>query len=375
VFCGVACLLAASTLSPATASASDRYIVVLQDGTPNPGEVAREHQQRAGVDPGPVYRHALKGYVGTFPRGRVDALRRDKRVAYVERDSRVHAVGQNLPWGVNKVDADRSSTLAGNGSGTVTPAHAFVLDTGIYRHADLNVINHVNFAGGSNGDCNGHGTHVAGTLAAKDNASTVVGVGPGTRLTGVKVLDCEGSGSSSDVIAGIDYVTRRAPYTSGPDVANMSLSGTPSQAMDDAVRRSAASGVFYAVAAGNDGSGACRKSPARAGAGTVNGIATVAATGPLDREASFSNYGTCVDIWAPGVSIPSTRRGGGTTTMSGTSMSTPHVAAGAALYLSRSPGTPVGVEGKLKSSAKSTATRSKDGRFIRRLNVGGGAGF
>jgi serine protease len=210
---------------------------------------------------------------------------------------------------------------------------------------------------------------VAGTVAARDNASDVVGVAPGAPLTGVKVLGCGGSGSNSGVIAGIDWVTANAVK---PAVANMSLGGSVSQAVDDAVRRSAASGVFYALAAGNDGADACGHSPARAGAGTNNGIMTVAATDSADREASWSNYGSCVDIWAPGVSVLSTRKGGGTTTMSGTSMASPHGAGGGALYLSTNTGSsPAAVESALKSAAQATGTTSKDGRGIVREYVGG----
>ncbi len=238
----------------------------------------------------------------------------------------------------------------------------------IATHRDLNLARHVNFAGGKNTDCNGHGTHVAGTVAAKDDANDVVGVAPAAPLTGVKVLGCNGSGSYSGVIAGVDWVTANA---SKPAVANMSLGGPVSQALDDAVVKSSNSGVFYALAAGNDGADACTSSPARAGAGT-NGIATVAATNSTNAEASWSNFGTCVDIWAPGVSILSTRKGGGTTTMSGTSMASPHTAGGGALYLSGNPTAgPTAVESALTGAATSTGTSSKDGRSINRLDVGG----
>jgi serine protease len=187
-------------------------------------------------------------------------------------------------------------------------------------------------------------------------------------LTGVKVLGCNGSGTTSGVIKGVDWVTANAQK---PAVANMSLGGSVSQALDDAVRRSAGSGVFYAVAAGNSGANACNYSPARAGAGTNNGVMTIAATDTSDREASWSNFGNCVDVWAPGVSTLSTRVNGGTTTMSGTSMASPHGAGGAALYLSRTNTTPASVEATLKTAATTTANRSKDGRTIRRLWVGG----
>jgi subtilisin family serine protease len=277
-------------------------------------------------------------------------------------------VAQTLPWGINKVDADVSSTIAGNGTGAIDNVNVYVIDTGIdTAHADLRVVSHVNFASGPNRDCHGHGTHVAGTVAARDNTSDVVGVAPGARLTGVKVLGCGGTGSTSGVIAGVDWVTANAAK---PAVANMSLGGSASQALDDAVRRSATAGVFYALAAGNEGANACTRSPARAGAGTNNGIMTIAATDSSDREASWSNYGSCVDLWAPGVSILSTRRGGGTTTMSGTSMASPHAAGGGALYLSSHTGdSPLAVEGALKSAATITANKSKDERTITRLNV------
>jgi len=365
-----AALLVASAPALATslgASEAKSYIVVLKDSVSDPGEVSDQHRGRYGAQLRHVYRHALKGYAATIPNERVDDVRRDSRVDYVERDQTAHVIGQTLPWGIDKVDADTSSTLAGNGSGAVSTVNSYVIDTGIAQHADLNVVKHMNFAGGKNVDCNGHGTHVAGSVAARDNTSDVVGVAPGAPLTGVKVLGCNGSGSYSGVIKGVDWVTANAVK---PAVANMSLGGPPSQALDDAVIKSASSGVFYALAAGNDGTNACDSSPARVG--TTDGIATVAATDSSDAEASWSNWGPCVDIWAPGVSILSTKRGGGTTTMSGTSMASPHAAGGAALWLSKNTSaTPDGAETALKNSARSTGTVSKDGRLITRLYVGG----
>jgi subtilisin family serine protease len=353
---------------PAAASAApERYIVVLKDGVSDSGQVARDHSRRHGASVGFVYGHALKGYSATIPSERVAALRADSRVAYVVPDGVASAVAQTLPWGIDKIDADASSTLAGNGSGAVTNVNAYVIDSGIASHPDLNLTGHVNFAAGKNTDCNGHGTHVAGTIAARDNAADVVGVAPGAPLTGVKVLGCSGSGSWSGVIKGIDWVTANARK---PAVANMSLGGGANQAVDDAVRGSAASGVFYALAAGNEGANACNSSPARAG--TSAGIVTTAATDSSDAEASWSNFGPCVDLWSPGVGILSTRRGGGTTTMSGTSMASPHSAGGGALYLSTNTGaSPADVEAALRSSATLTRTASKDGRAITRLYVGG----
>lgn len=346
-----------------------RYIVVLKPGV-TARAVANEHAAAHAATISFVYSHALSGYAATIPNARLAAIRADERVDYVEPDGEMSAVAQTVPYGIVKIGADVSSTRAGDGIGAVSNVNAYIIDTGIdAAHTDLNVVGHVNFAGGPNRDCHGHGTHVAGTVAAKDNGIDVVGVAPGAPLTGVKVLGCNGSGSNSGVIAGIDWVTANAVK---PAVANMSLGGGVSQAIDDAVRRSAASGVFYALAAGNDGADACSHSPARAGAGTNNGIMTVGATDSADKEASFSNYGTCVDIWAPGVSVVSTRKGGGTTTMSGTSMASPHGAGGGALYLSTSAGaSPSFVESALKSAAQTPGTKSKDSRSITREYVGG----
>ena len=347
-----------------------RYIVVLEEGVRDPTAVAREHAQHHGAEVLHTYRHAVEGYAARIPDRRLDRVRADGRVAYVEADQAMNAEAQTIPWGVNKIDADASSTLAGNGSGAVSNVNAYVIDSGIYKHPDLNVVKHVNFTGdGRNRDCYGHGTHVAGSVAAKDNASDVVGAAPGAPLTGVKVLSCSGSGSTSGVIKGVDWVTANATK---PAIANMSLSGGLSRALDDAVRNSAASGVFYSLAAGNQGADACNHSPARAGAGTNNGIATVAATNSSDGEWRSSNHGPCVDVWAPGAGILSTKEGGGTATKSGTSMAAPHVGGGAALYLSRNTSaSPTTVEGALTSSARTTTNTSKDGAAIVREYVGG----
>jgi subtilisin family serine protease len=248
--------------------------------------------------------------------------------------------------------------------------HAYVIDTGIGTHSDLNLVQHINFAGGSNTDCNGHGTHVAGTIGGRDNTLNVVGVAPGVPLHGVKVLDCNGSGMNSAVIKGVDWVTANAIK---PAVANMSLGGGVSLALDNAVRRSVASGVFYALAAGNEGDDACGSSPARTGFtsdDSPNGIATTGATDRNNQEAGFSNFGRCVDIWSPGVDILSTRLGGGTQRLSGTSMASPHTAGGAALYLSRNTGaSPAAVESALRTNAALPGTTSKDGRQIQLLQV------
>ncbi|HET7269822.1 MAG TPA: S8 family serine peptidase [Rubrobacter sp.] len=352
---------------PPNDNASGRYIVVLKDGVDSPGQVAAEISRRNNAEVGFVYRSALKGFSVVVPNSRVAEVRADKRVDYVERDGTMKTVAQRLPWGIDKIEADLSSTKAGDGTGSVSNVNAYIIDTGIDdTHADLNVVGQVNFAGGPNRDCNGHGTHVSGTVAARDNTIDVVGVAPGAPLTGVKVLGCGGSGSTSGVIKGVDWVTAKAAK---PAIANMSLGGSASNALDKAVRDSAASGVFYSLAAGNDEADACGHSPARAG--TTNGVMTTAATNSADQETSWSNYGSCVDIWAPGESILSTRKGGGTTTMSGTSMASPHTGGTGALYLSTHTGaSAAAVEGAIKGAATPKTTTSKDGRSITLLNAG-----
>lgn len=326
-------------------------------------------EARQGFRAEHVYSSAIRGFAARLTARQIDALESDPMVDYVEADGVMTTTAQTLPWGIDRIDADVSSTIAGNGSGAVTNVNAYIIDTGIdTAHADLNVVGHVNFAGGQNRDCNGHGTHVAGTVAARDNTRDVVGVAPGAPLTGVKVLGCGGSGWTSDIIKGVDWVTANAVK---PAIANMSLGGGANTTLDNAVKRSADNGVVYSIAAGNSGADACNYSPARAG--THDGVITVAATNSSDQEASWSNYGNCVDIWAPGVSILSTRRGGGTTTMSGTSMAAPHVGGGAALYLSSSTtASAATVEGELKARIVQPGTSSKEeNRLIDLLYVGG----
>jgi aqualysin 1 len=324
-------------------------------------------ERRHGFRSEHVYSAAVRGFSARLTARQIADLENDPIVSYVELDGTIAVVAQTLPWGIDRLDADISSTLAGNGSGAVTTVNGYIIDTGIdTTHADLNVVGHVKFASGPNSDCHGHGTHVAGTVAASDNTLDVVGVAPGMRLTGVKVLGCSGTGSTSGVIKGVDWVTANAVK---PAIANLSLGGGASTALDNAVKASADSGVFYSIAAGNDRTNACTSSPARAG--THDGVMTTAATDSNDQEASFSNFGPCVDIWAPGVGILSTRRGGGTTTLSGTSMAAPHVGGTGALYLSsHTLASAAIVEGQLKASAVPTGTTSKDGASIKLVNAG-----
>ena len=376
-------LAGAALTQPAVDDAADSYIVVLEEDVDHPSQVASGIEQRQNVDVGFVYSHALEGFSAEIPDEALAAVRANPQVAYIERDREVRMVAQTTPWGIDRIDADISSTCAGDsgqkagssecpGPSTVSNVNAYIIDTGIdQNHADLNVVKHLNFTTEANDyDCHGHGTHVAGTVAAKDDTSDVVGVAPGAPLTSVKVVECDGFGSLRRLIKGVDWVTANAQK---PAVANISLDYPDvSRSLDDAVRKSADSGVFYSVAAGNDSGRACKYSPARAGAGTNNGIVTTAATRRSNEEARFSNYGRCVDLWAPGTRILSTMLGGGTTTERGTSMATPHVAGTAALYLSSNIGASAAtVERKLKEDSKFTGTESKNGRQIQLVYAGG----
>jgi aqualysin 1 len=333
-------------------------------------------EAREGFRADHVYSAALRGFSARLTARQIDALSRHPMVASLEPDVPMTVVGgpgagggQTLPWGIDAIDADISSTRAGDGSGEVGAVTAYVIDTGIdAAHTDLNVVGHVNFAGdGINADCHGHGTHVAGTIAARDNRSDVAGAAPSARLVGVKVLGCNGSGSSSAVAKGVDWVTRNGAR---PAIANVSLGGPASNTLDRSVDRSASQGIFYSIAAGNNGLDACNVSPARMG--TRDGVMTVAALDGAFQEPVWSNIGPCVDVWAPGVSVLSTQMGGGTRTFSGTSMAAPHVGGTGALYLSARPeASAAAVEAALKGDALSTGTLSHDGRAILRIYAGG----
>ena len=374
-------LIAATTLLAAGVAVTqvpeedaDTYIVVLKDSVDDPSQVAEGIDQRQeGFDAGFVYTEALEGFSAEIPDDSLDDVRNNSRVAYVERDEVVTAFGQRVPWGIRRIGANKSSTRAGNGSGKVTGVNIYVIDSGIAANSDLNVVKRHNLlASGPDTDCYGHGTHVAGTLAARDNRNDVVGVAPGAPLTSVKVLDCGGHGTAGKVIAGIDWVTAKAANAEKPAVANMSLgSSRRIKSLNTAVRSSAASGVFYSLAAGNEGWSACRSSPAMTGAGKNNGILTTAATNREDREPSWSNFGRCVDLWAPGANILSTWLGGATRTESGTSMAAPHAGGTAALHLSAHPTlSPARVEADLKTKSTEPGTKSKGGkRNIRLINA------
>jgi aqualysin 1 len=275
------------------------------------------------------------------------------------------------------------------GSEAESGVNAYVIDTDVALHPDLNVLSQAAYnavGDGKDYDCNGHGTHVAGSMGEKDNNSYYAGVAPDVAVTGVKVLNCSGSGSTSGVIAGVDWVTNNATK---PAIANMSLGGGTSQALDDAVRKSAASGILYSVAVGNEGKGSCNFSPARAARtkeadGTWNydnGVISVGATNSSNRDPSWSNYGNCTEVYAPGVSISSTWLNNRTNTISGTSMAAPHVGGVGALYLSKhyttSGLTMSAVEKTLKSNADKKKTKNNGGTAIKLIDaaVTGEAGY
>ncbi len=352
--------------------APDSYIVVLHETVRDIPAVANEMARTHGAAVGFTYRYALKGFSATIPASRLEKLRSDPRVKSVEPDliatiskrpapEPPTAEEQKVDWGIDEIDAEPIfGILPYTGAGV----RVYIIDTGIDRdHPDLNVRGGVNYVqtAKSYDDDNGHGTHVAGTVAALNNTIGVVGVAPEAELYAVKVLDRRGSGAFSQIIAGVDYVTQQKVETqSVPMVANMSLGayvGYPTyNALDTAVLNSITAGVVYTIAAGNDGADASLCSPAHViEAITVGAYADYPAGLTF---ATYSNRGPVVDLNAPGSYIYSTYKGGGYTTLSGTSMAAPHVTGTVALYLSNSSNgsSPVNVQNALLATAKAMVT-------------------
>jgi len=366
----------APTASP-TASRSEaiagRYIVVFRQGT----DVDRESARLASALDGRVthtYRAALRGMAIELPDAAAAALANVPSVALVEQDQIMTASTTQTPatWGIDRIDQrtlplNTSYVYDKTGAGVT----AYIIDTGIlFAHSEFAggraTSGYDAVDGGSADDCNGHGTHVAGTVGG-----ATYGVAKNVSLVAVRVLGCGGSGSNSGVIAGVDWVTaNHAPSA----VANMSLGGGLSSALDQAVANSIAAGVTYGVAAGNGNflgwaQNACNYSPAN-----VPSAITVSATDATDTKASWANYGTCVDIFGPGVNITSSWYDGATKTISGTSMATPHVVGAAALYLEGNPSaTPAQVASALTGNATANLVRNGGSGSPNRLLYTGSA--
>ncbi len=321
---------------PGATVVPDSFVVVLRQdrSTVDAAGAAESLVAKHGGRAGAVWNHALKGFALDADTATAAKIAGDPLVSFVQQNVEVRALATQTPtpsWGLDRIDQhnrplDNSYTYPRTASNVT----AYIIDTGIRTtHQDFGgrAVWGTNTTGdGNNSDCHGHGTHVAGTVGG-----AAYGVAKGVQLVAVKVLNCAGSGTTAGVVAGVDWVTANSP---GPSVANMSLGGGAQPALDTAVANSIASGVTYAIASGNSNADACNFSPAR-----VETALTVNASDINDNRASFSNWGTCTDLFAPGVNITSAWSTGdtATNTISGTSMAAPHVAGAAALYLSSDP--------------------------------------
>ncbi|MFL6001549.1 MAG: S8 family serine peptidase [Nocardioides sp.] len=375
----------AAPTSSASSAAASPYIVVLNDGA-DARTVAAAQASRFGLEVGHVYTAALQGYSATMTPTVAAAIEASPGVRWVQEDTPVRVDAQTTPTGINRANADASPTAAINGADQRVNVDVAVIDTGAdLTHPDLNIYG----AGAKNcsigainaNDMNGHGTHVSGTIGAIDNGTGVVGMAPGARIWPVKVLTDAGTGLNSDVICGIDYVTAHASQI---EVANMSLGGagsddgncgnTNQDAMHKAICRSVAAGITYAVAAGNDSENAANSTPAAydevitvSALSDFNGVPGGGAPSTCrsdvdDTFADYSNFGPDVDIIAPGTCINSTWMLGGYNTISGTSMATPHVTGGAALYKATHPtATPAQVKSALQAAGTLDWNNSDDG--------------
>ncbi|MGZ0145475.1 S8 family peptidase [Kribbella sp. WER1] len=310
------------------------YIVVLKDANTRAQTRVATQSLAASYDVKvkDQYDASLKGFSANMSEDQAKKLAGDTRVAYVQQNQKITVAQDDPPWGLDRADQrDLPLDKKYEPSTDAKNVNVYIIDTGIYaKHKDFGdraSVGTDTVGDGQNGvDCMGHGSHVAGTIGG-----TTYGLAKAAKLIAVRVLDCKGSGSTESVVAGIDWVTKNAKK---PAVANMSLGGGADDALDAAVKASVAAGVTYAVAAGNDNADACQSSPAK-----EPSAITVGATDDQDKRAEFSNYGKCVDLFAPGVDITSVGITGpdATAKMSGTSMATPHVAGGVALYLADHP--------------------------------------
>ena len=345
-----------------------QYIVVFKDNADTDKMASKLLSRFTSMGINHRYRHALRGLSVKMPQALVSLIASDPSVAYIAQDVTLSVNAQLLPRGVDRINAELDPTANIDSVDDRVDADIAILDTGIdLDHPELNVYKYTNCKVTGNtascvdndigaNDVNSHGTHVAGIAAALDNTTAIVGVAPGARLWAVKVMNDDGTGSGSQVLAGVDYVTR---YAAEIEVANLSLTGTGSfQPLDDAINNAVAAGVVFTLAAGNDSLDVADVFPAGLpSAITVSafedydGIAGgLSGSVQDDTFAWFSNFGSGIDIMAPGVGIRSTIPDGLLGNKSGTSMAAPHVAGAVALYLSQNPGaTPAEVKSALIS--------------------------